>query len=232
MTTAMISAIVPVYNGERYIQETLESIFAQTYRPLEIIVIDDGSTDRTPVLVERYHKKVRYVRHDNCGVAATRNRGATESTGDYIAFLDSDDLWHKEKLEKQITYLNLHSGLDLCVTHTENFWSEDVPEDQRLDTGCPDSMPGFSLSTLMATRYGVKRVGNFNPQLNRASATEWFLRARDMGLTVGVLPEILVRRRLHMNNITRTKPEESQRQYLELIHQKIKKMRTERLKRS
>lgn len=98
----LISCIVPVYNGEKYLDETLDSIFAQTYRPLEVIVIDDGSTDGTGNLVKARTEEVIYVLQDNAGPAAARNVGIATASADYLAFIDADDLWLPDKLTRQM----------------------------------------------------------------------------------------------------------------------------------
>lgn len=222
----MVSVIIPVYNGERHLCQTIQSALDQTYRPLEILVIDDGSTDGTAEIAKKFSGQVLHFRHDNCGPAASRNRGVAESGGDYIAFLDADDLWHQEKIEKQISYLKRHRVCELCVTYIENFWSEEVPEDQRPDTGRPDSMPGYSFSTLAGSRSGIERVGPLKEHLKHADDTEWFLRAREKGVAVGLLAEILVRRRLHISNISRVNAENSGNEYLDLIYKKIQQRKS------
>src|SRR5438874_4376035 len=101
----LISVIIPAYNAEQFIERTIDSASQQTHRNLEIIVVDDGSTDQTASIVKRLTKKdrrLRLIRQPNAGVAAARNRGIKESRGDYLAPLDSDDLWHHTKLEKQL----------------------------------------------------------------------------------------------------------------------------------
>src|SRR6187549_3720033 len=100
----LVSIIVPVYNGERYLRAALESIFAQTYRPLEVIVVDDGSVDDSGVIAQSF-PEVRYIRQENQGVAAARNHGIETARGEFYAFLDQDDLWTPEKLTVQISYL-------------------------------------------------------------------------------------------------------------------------------
>ena len=97
MDQPLISCIVPVFNGERYLGEALDSILAQTYRPLEIIVSDDGSTDGTAAVVASYGECVKYLWQVNAGEAAARNLGSSAAGGHFLAFLDADDLWHPEK---------------------------------------------------------------------------------------------------------------------------------------
>ena len=97
MKLALISCIVPVFNGERYLGEALESILKQSYQSLQIIVVDDGSTDGTAALVDHYEGQVRFLRQPNAGTAVARNSGLNAAEGEFVAFLDADDLWHPEK---------------------------------------------------------------------------------------------------------------------------------------
>ena len=110
-----ISVIIPAYNRAVFLKEALESVFAQTYTNYEVIVIDDGSTDNTEDVVSKLlaeqpetADKVRYIKQANAGVSAARNHGIFEASGEWIAFLDSDDLWFPEKLEKQMAFLDEH----------------------------------------------------------------------------------------------------------------------------
>lgn len=110
-----ISVIIPVYNGERYFARTIESVLAQTYSAMEIVVVDDGSRDSSQDVVARYlnHTNVRLITQENAGVAAARNTGIRAATGDYIALLDQDDLWLPDKLACQVEYLDKHPEIAL-----------------------------------------------------------------------------------------------------------------------
>lgn len=112
----LVSVIVPAYNRAHLIVATLESALAQTYTPLEIIVVDDGSSDGTPEVVQRFGAPVRYVRQSNAGVAAARNRGFAEGRGEFIALLDSDDIWLPWKLEAQVAVLRSHPDIGMVWT--------------------------------------------------------------------------------------------------------------------
>src|SRR4051794_10354756 len=92
-----VSVIVPAYNYERYLSLAIESALAQTHSPLEVIVVDDGSTDDTPRVLAAYGDRIRAIRQPNQGAGAARNTGIAASRGDYLAFLDSDDLWRRDK---------------------------------------------------------------------------------------------------------------------------------------
>jgi glycosyltransferase involved in cell wall biosynthesis len=111
-----VSVVIPVYNARHVIQETLQSVLAQTWPDYEIIVIDDGSTDGSDKVIEQFAGCLRYIRQDNRGVAKARNHGIAESTGRYVALLDHDDLWHPTKLEKQVTVLEQRPTAGMVVT--------------------------------------------------------------------------------------------------------------------
>ena len=100
-----ISIIVPTYNVERYIRQTLDAMLAQTFQDFELIVVDDGSTDQTREIVRSYAPRVRLIEQSNQGVCAARNRGLRESTGEFVCFSDHDDFWFPEKLARQLEEL-------------------------------------------------------------------------------------------------------------------------------
>jgi glycosyltransferase involved in cell wall biosynthesis len=203
---SLISCIVPVFNGELYLAEALESILNQTYRPIEIIVVDDGSTDETPVVTKQYGDWIRSFWQENAGPAAARNKGLSEARADFVAFLDADDLWHPEKLERQFARFCARAELDLCFTHVQNFW---VPELEKEETQYrnhrfAEPLPGYTTQALLARRVVFDRVGRFNSSLRACDDTDWFLRAIDQGVVIDMLPEVLVHRRLHSKNLSRT----------------------------
>ncbi len=205
MTSPLISCIVPVFNGERYLGEALDSIFAQTYRPLKVLVVDDGSTDGTPNLVMRYGDRVRSLFQPNAGQAAARNRGLQAAQGEFVAFLDQDDLWHPEKLDRQMARFEARPELDLCVTHACHFWSpelQDVPTWLRDDPRFTQSLPAYSLGALLARRGIFDTVGRFDAALPVGEDTDWFLRAVERGVTIELLPDLLMYRRLHQTNLS------------------------------
>jgi glycosyltransferase involved in cell wall biosynthesis len=102
VSSATISVVIPCYNGAKYLRETLESALAQTHPPLEVLVVDDGSTDDSAAIAESFGPPVRVIRQPNQGESVARNRGIDEARGEWVAFLDADDLWLREKLEKQV----------------------------------------------------------------------------------------------------------------------------------
>ncbi len=228
MMRPLICCIVPVFNGERYLKEALDSIRAQTYRPLEIIVADDGSTDGTAAVVAGYGAQVRSLAQPNAGSAAARNLGLDAARGDFVAFLDADDLWHPEKLARQMARFQARPALDLCVTHVRNFWTPELIEEARRYKGHPrlaEALPGYVTQTLLARRALFDSVGQFNTALEHADDTEWFLRAAEDGAIMELLPDVLVHRRLHRANRSMVLGRDSRDEYVQLVKASLDRRR-------
>ena len=110
-----VSVIIPTYNRAAYLEAAVRSVLAQTHRPAEVIIVDDGSTDGTAEFCMSFSEPVRYIRQENAGVSAARNRGIREAKGEYLAFLDSDDTWHPTKLETQLAVLQWFPAAEWCI---------------------------------------------------------------------------------------------------------------------
>ncbi len=199
----LVSVIIPVHNGERYLAAALESVFAQTYEPTEVVVVDDGSTDGT-AMVARGDPRVIYIYQPNQGVPVARNAGIDRSTGELLAFLDADDLWVPEKLARQVDYLASHPEVSLTFTHQRLFLSSDtaeVPAWVRREQLGQDH-PGYVPSAMVVRRGVFETVGRFNPAYRIGEDSDWFFRARDAGVAMTVLPETLLLKRIHRTNLT------------------------------
>lgn len=227
MTRPLVSCVVPVYNGEAYLGEAIDSILAQTWRPLEIIVVDDGSTDDSAAVAEAYGAKVRVIRQANAGCATARNAGLAAATGEFVAFLDADDLWHPEKLQRQMARFEALPSLDYAVTYTQNFWQDDVREDEQRHRGHKRAqpIPGYVHSTLLCRRRVFDTLGPFETGVHHCEAVRWFLRARECGAKAELLPDVLMRRRLHAENRSRVYAERSRSEYLDMLKQSLDRRR-------
>jgi len=201
-----ISCVVPVYNCAAYIAEALNSIFAQTLRPVEVIVVDDGSTDATARTIAEQQLPVRYVYQENAGPAAARNHGIALARGDFLAFLDGDDLWHPEKLARQASRFQARPDLGYCLTYKRNFWEPCFKhEEVRLRAEAhpiTDDAPGYVLPTLLAPRSTFEKVGLLDASLRIGEDTDWIARAEDMGVVREVVQDVLLFRRLHDRNLS------------------------------
>jgi glycosyltransferase involved in cell wall biosynthesis len=223
----VVSCIVPVYNGEAYIGEALDSILAQTWRPLEIIVVDDGSTDGSAAVAEAYGAIVRVIKQANAGCAAARNAGVAAATGEFVAFLDADDLWHPEKLDRQMARFAERPDLDYSVTHVQNFWQDDVREEEERHRGHKRAqpIPGYVHGTLLCRRSSFDTLGLFETGVNHGDAVVWFLRARESGAKGELLPDVLMRRRLHAENRSRVYAQRSRGTFLAILKQSLDRKR-------
>ncbi|MFM6133920.1 MAG: glycosyltransferase family 2 protein, partial [Sphaerospermopsis kisseleviana] len=108
-----VSVIIPVYNGQKYLAEAIENVKQQNYQPLEIIVIDDGSTDATAEIAAKYQDTIRYLYQENSGPAAARNLGINMAKGEVITFLDVDDIWLEDKLKVQVDYFANNPSVEI-----------------------------------------------------------------------------------------------------------------------
>ena len=201
MTLPLVSVIIAVYNGERYLADAIDSVLAQTYRPLEVIVVDDGSTDGSAAVAGRYAPAARCFTQANAGVGAALNFGIGRASGDVLAFLDADDQWAEDKLSRQMAVL-AGSECDMVFGHVRQFVSPELTPDQRAQLFCPEApMPGFLKGTLLIRREAFRRVGPFDTTRRLGDFLDWYLRAQEAGLRAVLLPETLLLRRIHDTNM-------------------------------
>jgi glycosyltransferase involved in cell wall biosynthesis len=219
----LISCIVPVFNGERYLNEALDSIFAQSYRRLEIIVVDGGSTDGTMAVVAGYRDRLRYATQPNCGPAVARNLGLSAARGEFVAFLDQDDIWEQRKLEKQMARFAARREIDLSIGHVKLFWVAGMQDEAaRLQNHRRGQVvPGYTTGTLLARRALFDQVGLFDASLWFGDATDWFLRAAERRIVMELLPDVLLYHRMHKTNLTRRRIGDSRDEYLQIIKRSL-----------
>ena len=198
MSDPLVSVIIPVFNRERFVAEALESVFAQEYRPIEVIVVDDGSTDATGE-VARAFREVNVIRQVNLGPGAARNAGLAEATGPFITFMDSDDVMSPRRLVAQVEHLRSHPDVDCVLMKQEVLLDEgtSMPEWLRPRHGVDEIMDDH-LMTAMVRRSVLERVGSFDTR--PGEDLEWFVRLYEAGVVVETLPDVGVRRRIHAAN--------------------------------
>jgi len=210
-----ISVIIPTYNAARFAAEAIDSALGQTLAPLEVIVVDDGSTDDTERILRSYQDRIRVFRQPNSGVAAARNRGVRESRGNLIALLDHDDVWLSEKLEKQWECFQDHP--DAGLVHTNFFrWREDTGEMSRNDRGHERSGQCYAKmlfscnmipSATLLKRECLDHVGSFDESIKPASTDDHDLfRRLARHYEFAYVEEPLVLYRLHASNASYNDP--------------------------
>ncbi len=199
----LVSVIIPVYNGERYLAEAIDSVFAQDYHPFEIIVVDDGSVDDTADIAKLYKDDVRYIYQSNQGHAAAKNTGISVAEGEFIAFLDADDLWAPHKLRAQIGFLIENPEIGYVISRMRVFLEPGARWPYQLDEEYFASDPaGYLPSTLVVKKHVLGEIGTFDTGYRHANDSDWFFRAKDAGVPMAVLQDVLVYRRLHSSNMS------------------------------
>jgi len=171
---ALVSVIMPAYNAAAYVADAIDSALTQDYRPIEVLVADDGSTDETAAVVRRYGEPVHYLRQENRGPAGARNLALRHARGEYIAFLDADDVWHPRKLAVQIPVMERDASIGICGARMAGFRD---PRDLRWEEvrGEPERVPidlhsvivknRFSTSTVVVRRAALKDAGEFDESI-------------------------------------------------------------------
>ena len=216
-----ISVIIPCYNSALFISEAISSVLSQRYSNIELIIVDDGSDDNTKERVDHLNVTYHYYAIPHSGAAFARNLGVEKSTGEYLAFLDADDLWPENKLLTQLQALR--SGhLDAVFTMIEQF----------VDSSCEniklkkmEITEGICTSAMLITRKKFLEVGYFKSEFVLGEFIEWFIRAKKMNLRFDVVRELVTRRRIHKNN-TSQKYKSSQKDYLIALFDGLKNQRT------
>ena len=197
----LVSVIMPVYNGELYISDAIESVLKQKYEPVEIIIVDDGSTDSSAAVIERFSNAVQYFYQINNGTAAARNLGTRAAKGSYFAFLDQDDLWEKDKLELQVSAFRNDPKLDIAFGMVKQFHSPELDKSLKQSIQCPHyPMPGFLPSAMLVNREAFFKVGPFDSTWQIGEWANWYVRACELKLRIVMLPEVVALRRLHESN--------------------------------
>ncbi|MFN8443095.1 MAG: glycosyltransferase family A protein [Caldilineaceae bacterium] len=220
MKQPRISVVVPVYNGARYLGAAIESILAQGWQRLELLVVDDGSTDQSVQIAEEYSPQVQCIRQANAGPGAARNRGVEAAQGEFLAFLDADDLWPPDKLALQIDYLYKHPALDMVFGQVEQFISPELPPEQQPAMPPQPIMTGLHVGAMLIRRQSFARVGPFATTWTIGEFIDWYGRAQRLGLQSANLPTIVMRRRLHTTNLTR-RTQERRSDYLQIIKMRL-----------
>jgi len=192
--------VIPVYNGERYLASALQSVFGQDYHPFEVIVVDDGSVDGSADIARSY-KEIQYMHQRNQGVGVARNVGIAAARGQFIAFLDQDDLWATNKLSVQVEYLLQRPEVGYVLAGQRLFLEPGTsrPPWLKRELLLKDHT-GFVPGTLVVRKTIFEQTGVFDSSYRNGSDAEWLFRAKDLGIAAGILPEVLLYKRIHGSN--------------------------------
>lgn len=221
----LISVMIPAYNAAPYLAEAIDSVFAQTHRPLEVIVVDDGSDDGTADVARSYGERVRFASQARGGNGAARNTAVGLASGDYFAFLDADDRFRPHKLEHQLAALDADPQLHVVFGYVQEFVSPELPEEVRASIRPPaDPQPWASPNLMLIRREDFQRVGPFATNLRVGVTVDWYARASEAGLKTLVLPEVVLERRLHTQN-NGIREQDARAQYIQVLKASIDRRR-------
>lgn len=193
-----IGVVMPVYNRAGMLGEAIRSVLCQEAVPSEIIVVDDGSSDGSGDVARAFGPPIRVIAQANAGLAAARNAGIAVASGEWIAFLDSDDLWPADSLVRRAEALAAEPSLDAVFGRYDCFTAE-PPEANRL--GRPRD--AILCPAMLIRRAALERVGRFDESRRLGEFIDWFSRARDAGLRYRILPDLVLWRRVHSGNMVR-----------------------------
>ncbi|MEZ4735636.1 MAG: glycosyltransferase family A protein [Caldilineaceae bacterium] len=184
MKPPLLSVIIPVYNGAEFLAEALATVRAQAYTPLEVIVIDDGSTDQTAQVIQTWGADLRYVYQQNQGPAAARNTGLTLAQGELIAFLDADDLWPTDKLTQQVAALTADATTGV-VWGTTQISPYDAAE-RAFPPLAPKWLP--LLGSMVCRQAIFHQAGLFEPTLRFGEDIDWLIRLHEQKVGMQKVP--------------------------------------------
>lgn len=207
----MASAVIPTYNRDEYIEGAIETVFAQTYDDIEVVIVDDGSTDDTHEVLDQYtgDDRVRVLHNEtNRGIAVSRNRGIEAADGKYVCILDDDDRWHPEKIAKQVALLE-ERGESYAAVYSGGTIREDdritqVFAPERRGDVYPEILGGFGMnpfSSHVIRKSALVEVGGFDPAFE--SGIDWDVSIRlAKAYNYDYVPDLLVERIVHDDNIS------------------------------
>ena len=188
-----------------------------------MIVVDDGSTDGTADVIRSFGAKIVYLHQQNAGIAAAVNSGLARAQGDVLAFLDADDLWMPDKLMRQLAVMFQHPELDMIFAHMEQFhngWSAEQVSDHE----SPKIIPGYCKGTMIIKKSSFMSVGMFEPKRVLGDFIDWYARASEIGLKSIIIPDVLLRRRIHGGN-TVIREQKSSADYVRILKESLDRRR-------
>ena len=200
-TAPDISVVIPVHNGERYLAESIRSVLDQGHAALELLVIDNASTDTTADVAGAF-PSIRYFHLPDKGVCKALNYGLERCRGAFLGFLDADDLWSPGRLAVQLEVFASNPALEMVFGHVEQFISPELDESVKATLSIRDKrLPGRYRGSLLIRTESFWRVGPFDPSVDYGEFIDWYMRAEEQKVREVMLPDVLALRRIHGANV-------------------------------
>lgn len=225
----LVSVIIPVYNYDRYLAEAVESVLNQTYQNVEVIVVDDGSTDQSGEVARSFAgREVRYCPQVHAGIGPARNKGVEMARGEFLAFLDADDRWPEQKIERQLEAFENDPALEMVFGQALQLqngpeWEAGVKDKNLTAAGM---VPGMVPGTMLIKRDAFLRVGKFQGDWKVGEFIDWYARAVELGIRSLVLPDLFLWRRIHDSN-QGVRERQSVTDYARVLKAKLDRRRAE-----
>ncbi len=201
MAKPIVTAAIPVRNGEAYLAEAIESVLAQSRPCDQVIVVDNGSTDGSAEIARRYAPAVELVSEPRVGIGAARNAALRAAGGSHIAFLDADDLWEPDKTALQLAALRAGPELQIVFGHVRQFVSPELDAGEAAALNVPsDPQPGMYIGAMLATRTAIEAIGPWPEDVTVSDGLSFMLRMRELGIASAMLGETVTLRRVHGAN--------------------------------
>lgn len=198
----LVSVIIPVFNSERYLIESLRSVINQDYKHIEILIIDGNSTDNTKDVCKSF-SEINFYSQEGKGISDALNYGIKKSNGEFISFISSDDLWMHDKLSTQLKFMIKNPELEYTVTKASYFLEPEnqIPLNFKEEFFKNDTVQNI-LETLMVRKTLFDKIGFFDTSFSYGMEVEWFTRAIDYKINFAVVDKVFTRKRVHSNSIT------------------------------
>ncbi len=222
----LISVIVPVYNGARFVADAIATIDAQNYTPIDIVVVDDGSTDETQQTVAAYGDRVRYLYQENQGPAAARNHGLSVAKGDYVAFLDVDDQWPCDKFQRQMAAFIAQPQLEIVNGYVQMLQLTEDADGQATFQPRHPPVVSFNLGSALFRRRVFDQVGRFDANQIHSEDVDWFTKARELQVPMAVIETVTLLYRKHETNLTHDR-QENIKAFMQVLHRSIQRRKAQ-----
>ncbi len=199
----LISVIIPVYNYGRYLREAVDSALRQTYPTYEVILINDGSTDETEKIAFSYGSRIRYHLQKHQGLGASKNQGVRLANGEYITFLDADDIWPEKRLEALMVPFLDNAAVEMTFGRLRSFFSPEFAAKKENHPPSPNEpIGGICPGAMLIKKASFLKVGYFKSEWKVTEFLDWYLKAKELNLKTIWIEDLVLHRRLHENNNT------------------------------
>jgi glycosyltransferase involved in cell wall biosynthesis len=223
-SSPQVSVVIPVYNGERFLADAIHSVLAQQVSAVEILVVDDGSTDGTAGVARSFGDRVQLIQQSNAGAAAARNRGIQQARADMVAFLDTDDQYTPDKFSLQVDRLERYPAVEIVIGQNRYLMIDGQDADGPRFTDYPDEHLSLQFGCGLFRRSVFDRIGPLAESMRLCEDWDWFMRAREASVPLLLHRHVVLHQRIHTQNVTRQR-EAGARFTLDMVRRSLARRR-------